>query len=538
MTLPLPPQVSATAFATALDKFASVLGPEWVYREESDVLLYRDAYSPAWGEPDERLPSAALAPATAEQVQQIVQIANQYKIPLYPISTGKNLGYGGSAPNMTGTVVVDLKRMNKIIEVDDRRHFAIVEPGVSYFDLYQYIRERNLKVMIDCPDPGWGSLVGNALDHGVGYTLGHYRDHFGSHSGMEVVLPNGEIMRTGMGALPNSKTWGEFRYGFGPWVDGLFGQGNFGIVTKMGFRLMPEPEHFLAGTITVPRRQDLIPLVDMVNVLEHMNGLGAPFYSSPLLPISFADPAVAKIANDPNVTDADLNKLASDRNLHYWHVELPFYGPKEVVQAAWNVAARQITSKIPGSKAEILYDVSFPMADRERRGFPHKVALGIPNLDIFTGRSEHNPIPPDGHLWFASVVPKTGEALFEAHKVFAEASRKVGAQPVFSPFSPPCPWMPYTFILINFLPISKSDPELNKRSRQLFEHYIRAAADAGYGEYRAPPMFHDVVSDVYSFNDHALRKFVETMKDAVDPNGIFAPGRCGIWPKRFRGNRQ
>ena len=129
--------------------------------------------------------------------------------------------------------------MNRVIEVDDERYFAIVEPGVSYFDLYRHIQDRKLKVWIDCPDPGWGSLVGNALDHGVGYTYGIYRDHFHAHCGLEVVMPDGEIVRTGMGALPGAKTWGEYRYGFGPTLDGLFAQGNVGIVTKMGFHLLP-----------------------------------------------------------------------------------------------------------------------------------------------------------------------------------------------------------------------------------------------------------------------------------------------------------
>lgn len=101
--------------------------------------------------------SAAVAPARVEEVQQIVRTANRYRIPLYPISTGRNLTYGGSAPTMRGSVVVDLKRMNRILEVDEKRAFALVEPGVSYFDLYQYIRDRNLKLMLDVPDPGWAA---------------------------------------------------------------------------------------------------------------------------------------------------------------------------------------------------------------------------------------------------------------------------------------------------------------------------------------------------------------------------------------------
>ena len=154
MALPLPPNVSAGDFRSALAEFTTAVGAQWVFTTEEDVMLYRDSYSILWGEPEERVPSAAVAPASVEQVQQIVRIANKYKIPLYSISTGRNLTYGGSSPTLRGSVIVDLKRMNKILAVDEKRHFALVEPGVSYFDLYNYIKEHKLKVMLDIPDPG------------------------------------------------------------------------------------------------------------------------------------------------------------------------------------------------------------------------------------------------------------------------------------------------------------------------------------------------------------------------------------------------
>ena len=204
----IPPGVNTRDWAAALKQFEDAVGSQWVFTSNEDIALYRDAYSVLWGEPEERLASAAVAPDTVEQVQRIVRTANTYKIPLYPIATGRDLGYGGSAPVLSGSVVLDLKRMNRVVEVDETRHFAIVEPGVAYFDLYRYIQERKLKVWIDCPDPGWGSVIGNALDHGVGYTYGAYRDHFAAHCGMEVVLPSGDLVRTGMGAMPNASTWG------------------------------------------------------------------------------------------------------------------------------------------------------------------------------------------------------------------------------------------------------------------------------------------------------------------------------------------
>ena len=124
----VPQGVSPGDFAEAIKQFQAAVGPEWVFITDEDVDLYRDAYSPFYGEPEERIPSAAVAPHSVEEVQAVVKIANAFKVPIYPISTGKNLGYGGSAPALTGSVVLDLKRMNRILEVDERNAYAVVEP--------------------------------------------------------------------------------------------------------------------------------------------------------------------------------------------------------------------------------------------------------------------------------------------------------------------------------------------------------------------------------------------------------------------------
>lgn len=67
---------------------------------------------------------------------------------------------------------------------------------------------------------------------------------------------------------------------------------------------------------------------------------------------------------------------------------------------------------------------------------------------------------------------------------------------------------------------------------------MKLSAERGWAEYRTSPIFSDLISSVYSFNDHALRRFTEALKDAADPNGIIAPGRGGIWPKHLRKGRQ
>lgn len=115
--------------------------------------------------------SAVVYPSTTEEVQKIVRWANKHIIPVYPISMGRNLGYGGSAPRVPGSVVIDLgRRMDKVLNIDGENASCMVEPGVSYFKLYEEIQARKLPLWIDCPDLGGGSVLGNAIDRGVGYT--------------------------------------------------------------------------------------------------------------------------------------------------------------------------------------------------------------------------------------------------------------------------------------------------------------------------------------------------------------------------------
>jgi (+)-pinoresinol hydroxylase len=89
------------------------------------------------------------------------------------------------------------------------------------------------------------------------------------------------------------------------------------------------------------------------------------------------------------------------------------------------------------------------------------------------------------------------------------------------------------FVLILALPITRN-VETNKKNRAAMNRLIQVAAGHGWGEYRTPPAFQDAVVGAYSFNNHALLRLHETIKDAVDPNGIISAGRYGIWPKHLR----
>jgi len=500
----LPPGVSRSDFNKVLSAWRSAVGGDWVFTAPEDVGLYRDAYSPYWDEPEERVASAAVAPETLEQVQAVVRVANQYKVPLYAISTGRNLAYGGSAPVYSGSVVLDLKRMNKVIEVSERNAFALVEPGVSYFDLYNYITEKKLDVWIDPPDPGWGSLIGNALDGGGGWTASPFRDHFGAHCGMEVVLANGEVVRTGMGALPNSKSWQHNRWGYGPWVDGLFRQGNMGVVTKMGFHLMPRAEAMQSCTAQVARSQDVVALVDTLNRLENQHVVNG-------------------------------STGLSGRG-ETWSAQMPIYGPEKVVQAQVEYCREQF-AKIPNSTFSTGELVRTPL-DEATLGRVRKVSFGIPDLSTFQmlnrTQGPGDPNASTGHMDFSPILPRTGEALLEFSQFYRDNLPAVSENGTLR-FQGPVYMTNWdrTLVALIMFPVGK-DKAMNARMRAAFEKWVELCAERGWGEYRTPGVFQDAVAKVYSYNNNSLTRMRETIKDALDPNGILSPGRYGVWPKRLR----
>lgn len=533
----LPEGVTPEAFAKAIAAFQDAIGAENVYINEDDVALYRDAYSPAWGEDYELTASAAVAPASTEEVAKIVKIANEFLIPLFAISTGKNLGYGGSAPNMIGSVICDLKRMKQVIEVDDVRNFCVVEPGVSYFDMYDYITANNKKVIVDCPDPGWGSLIGNALERGVGYMLPMYRDHWNAHCGLEAVLPNGEILRTGMFAVEGSETYGENKYGFGPMVDGLFSQGNFGIVTKMAFWMMPMPEHHISGLVKVYKYEDLTALIEECNYLEDMGIGGHIRWGTPLaLPANNIDPELAAIHQQPgNGTVEQFQAYADKKGVEFFNVTLNFWGSRETCMAQWDYAQKRL-SRIPGVAFEIHNDVDYPMTEEKLKTVRHHVSVGVPEMSIFSLgiRSDLLPTPSDGHMWFSPVIPRNAEGLMKAQKVFAQAFKDMGMPSPIGPFTTPRTWIYRSFVMVLAMGISRTDPEKNKQNIAAFRKLVEIGAEHGWVEYRTAPLFHDQVSKTFNFNDGILKKVQNTLKDAMDPNGIIAPGRGGVWPARLR----
>ena len=531
-----PPGVSEADFTRALKEFADAIGSQWVFSGADDVTTYRDAYSPLWGEPEDKAASAALAPDSVTQIQQIVAIANRYSIPLYTISTGRNLAYGGSAPVYSGSVILDLKRMNRILEVSEDNAYALVEPGVSYFDLYRYLREQELRLWIDCPDPGWGSLVGNALEHGCGRTPLPYRDHFDAHCGMEVVLADGQLVRTGMGALPTATTWQQFKYGAGPFVDGIFSQSNYGIVTKMGFWLMPEPEATLSGRIRLAHHDDIIPFVRILANLMYSGVVNCYFMIMSPVFLGPDNPEKWALLDKPDGGSAkEWDRYAASRGLHFWETELHFYGPVKLIRAQWEHVMERfsVIRDIRFQEGDMTH---FPLTDDQISKLADAGAFGIPSLNVFTPQAlsvTSDGKEVTGHLDASPIIPVSGAAILKAHKVFPGVFREAGVDHYLG-WTTTYHWR--SFIMFQGVQLTH-DREHNARGRAAYEKIIQTATEHGWGTYRFHAAFMDHVASTYTFNDNALLHLHETLKDALDPKGILSAGRYGIWPRNLRKDR-
>src|SRR5690606_29118224 len=193
---------------------------------------------------------------------------------------------------------------------------------------------------------------------------------------------------------------------------------------------------------------------------------------------------------------------------------------------------------IPGVQFEVIESHAGPLrSDKVKQTTRHKVALGIPNMSIFSigARSAAMPEPGDGHIWFSPIVPRSGEAMMKCHEVFTKAAREldITSAPI-GVTNVPQTWQYRTYVYLFPVFISRSDKAHNRKAVEDFRALIRIAAEHGWTEYRTTPVFQDAVATTYSFNNNQWLRFQELLKDAVDPQGIMAPGRSGIWPSRYR----
>ena len=522
--LQLPPGVSEADFTHALEGFTGALASDRVLTSEEDLQEFRDPF--AFSTWDDYTASAVVMPETVEEIQEIVRIANSFKIPLWTHSTGMNNGYGGPAPRVKGSVIVSLRRMNRVLEINEECAYAVVEPGVRWFDLYDAVQAGGHKLMVSIPDLGWGSVVANYLEHGATYLP--YGADMAGQCGMEVVLANGEVMRTGMGAMPGNRSWHVYKRGLGPTPDQLFMQSNYGIVTKMGVWLMPQPECYMPLWLRVWNEDDLAPVVETLRrfTLERTIENVPQIWNTIALASVISSRSPWYEGSDP-IPDSVIDTMARELEIGRWMMRFALYGDEAIVDLRFR-KIKEAFEQIPGAEVwgqkhapDEIEKLEHPF-EQVQGGFPN---LGINQMTGWYGGEE------GGHIGFSPVAPLTGRdavALRDLLRGLVEEQAGLDYAAVLIPINA------RSFINVTMVIFDTKDEAQSRRAYDTSKLLVREAAKEGYGEYRAHLDFMDLAADQYSFNNHVYRRFTETIKDALDPNGILSPGKQGIWPSSMR----
>jgi 4-cresol dehydrogenase (hydroxylating) len=544
-----------STFDQAVVEMRAAVGPDHVLVESEALARYSCDIIP-W----QRTCSAVVYPGSRDEVCAVVKIAAQHRLPLWTFSKGKNWGYGATMAAQNGAVILLLERMNRILEVNEDLAYAVIEPGVTYKQLADHLKSRAIKLWADCTDSTpEGSVLGNALDRGLGHTP--YGDHFGNLCGLEVVLANGEVIQTGA-APPDSPAWHTFKWGTGPYLEGLFSQSNFGIVTRAGIWLMPEPEAFQAFLCDIEQEEHLPAVVDSLRRLALTGALrGTAHLINDVLCMSMLMQYPHELRQGQSYLSDDARKfLRSRHGISLWtltsglygtvaqvranraliqrelkrHGKLMFIDRRQLARLEWLIQLVKRTQHLPFGLGRLLKYCLFGRASLAvLEAIPQEVRIlqGVPSELIvrfayFKSRqgwpaSDVNPARDDcGLIWFAPVVPLTGSHV----KGVLDLCRPVFREHGFDFSVSVIVVNPRSAVLLMQIFYDKADPTETARARVLYENLRELTVRAGYQQYRTNVAnMHRLLEPVPQY-----QRLLDSMKRAVDPCGTLAPGRYGI----------
>lgn len=538
----------------ALAEWAGSLSPEHVLTAD-DVL---DRYART-SSASSRRPAAVLKPGSTDDVAAIVKIARRHRVPLYPISTGLNWGYGDACAVFPGQVIVDLGRLNRIVSIDRELGYAVIEPGVTQAQLADALARENVRFWIDCTGASpHSSLIGNVLERGFGHSP--YGNRLLTISGLEVVLGTGDVVETGFGHFPAAKATHVFPYGVGPYVDGLFTQSNYGIVTRAGLWLLPKPEAFRPFLCFFAEDADFLRCIEPLRELRMQRVLQSVVHvANDLRAISgersFPRDLVPEGARLPEGVRLGLRQVYG---VGAWTLTGALYGPVAQVR----LQGRLLRRALSGARARVVVlsegkltwaERLAPAIERTRLipGLSPKLRAARSLAGLLSGQPtsaflrgsywrRREGIPSDaaaagdpaadgcGVLWLTAVLP------FRASDVkgLNAALEEVFAHYGFDCLATLSMVSERALVAVVTIAFDASDPGEASRAKECYRAGLQRALELGYPPYRVGIEGMDLLGRDAS---DGFWKAMAALKQTLDPDGIIAPGR--YQPGAFRDER-
>ncbi|MCC6155248.1 MAG: FAD-binding oxidoreductase [Candidatus Hydrogenedentes bacterium] len=523
----------------AVEEWRVALGADKV--DDSPATLDRYARTT---QPSATRPCCVLFPSTTKEVQTVVRIASDHRTVVYPISRGRNWGYGDACAPTNGAAIVDLGRMNRILEVNTELAYTVIEPGVTQGQLNSYLKDNRTGLWMDCTGAGpEASLVGNTLDRGFGHT--RYGDHVSTTCGMEIVLADGRVLNTGFGHYSNAKASRVYSYGIGPSLDGLFCQSNFGIVTKIGLWLSPAPEAFNFFFVKLADDGDIVSFVDRLRPLR-MSGVvqSAVHIGNDYRIFSSRGQYPWKMTNGATPLPQDVRRqLRESYGLGAWNVAGAVTGTKAHVRAS----RKAVRDALRGlGNMRFVSDKELDFAARAfgllskfgiGRGTASFItsakpvlaaAMGVPAEQPIRGtywRLRHEP-PKDvndpieagaGVMWVSPVLPMRGE---DARRVM-QIAEPIFASHGFEPMTTFTMITERSMVAVLNVYFDKREESETRQAEECHHALVEALVKEGYIPYRAglstmPMIVHD--GDVFW-------EVAAQIKQSLDPGDIISRGR-------------
>ncbi len=192
-------------------------------------------------------PDAAVWPESTEQIAEILKLANEYKIPVVPRGAGTSLS-GGVIP-IQGGIIVDLSKMNRILEISIENRYARVQAGVVCDDLNRQLAKHGFTFPPDPASSTVATIGGNVATNAGGIKGAKYGTTRDYVLGLQVVLPTGEVMHTGSYTMKCVSGYDLAKLFIGA-------EGTLGVVTEVTLKINPLPRHAMTAMATYARLED------------------------------------------------------------------------------------------------------------------------------------------------------------------------------------------------------------------------------------------------------------------------------------------